>query len=220
MTKRFKMAVSPAGKADVVGGESPRSGASQNNYEPAQPALDPFDPAALRLDQSFGTSSVKKLLMTVHVRKPSPQVFVRVHPDAEYRGDFALIQFKEERQFYLLTPTIARGLPGEFRFCTVFTAITRQENVFLWPVKLPGPDGRSNEWHITEAEAALLAQTKWVRIKADMDLGANVISVAEGELGEPVWPDHSFRDLLRIAFKDRLVDSFDHLVIKKLRGLV
>ena len=42
--------------------------------------LDPFDPANLRLSQSFTeTVGVKKLLTTVPVRKPSPQDFVRVH---------------------------------------------------------------------------------------------------------------------------------------------
>ena len=47
---------------------------------------DPFDPANLRLSQSFTeTVGVKKLLTTVPVRKPSPQEFVRVHPDPEYR---------------------------------------------------------------------------------------------------------------------------------------
>jgi hypothetical protein len=42
----------------------------------------PFDPANLRLSQSFvETAGVKKLLTTVPVRKPSAQDFVRVHPD-------------------------------------------------------------------------------------------------------------------------------------------
>jgi hypothetical protein len=44
--------------------------------------LDPFDPASLRLDQTFtdGTA-VKKLITTIPVRKPSRQDFVRVHSD-------------------------------------------------------------------------------------------------------------------------------------------
>ena len=48
--------------------------------------LNPFDPASLRLDQTFtdGTA-VKKLLTTIPVRKPKRQDFVRVHPDADYR---------------------------------------------------------------------------------------------------------------------------------------
>ena len=48
--------------------------------------FDPYDPASLRLDQSFcdGTA-VKKLLTTVPVRKPNRQDFVRVHPQEAYR---------------------------------------------------------------------------------------------------------------------------------------
>ena len=46
-----------------------------NNKKP-----NPFDPAALRLDQSFAdTVGVKKHLVTVPVRKPNRQDFVRVH---------------------------------------------------------------------------------------------------------------------------------------------
>ena len=42
------------------------------------PAPNPFDPAALRLDQSYAdTVGVKKLLTTVPVRKPNRQDFVR-----------------------------------------------------------------------------------------------------------------------------------------------
>ena len=51
---------------------------------PLETTPDPFNPAALRLDQSYAdTVGVKKLLTTVAVRKPTRQEFVRVHPDAE-----------------------------------------------------------------------------------------------------------------------------------------
>jgi predicted DNA-binding transcriptional regulator AlpA len=43
-----------------------------------QTGSNPFDPAALRLDQSYAdTVAVKKLLTTVPVRKPNRQDFVR-----------------------------------------------------------------------------------------------------------------------------------------------
>ena len=74
----------------------------------------PFDPAALRLDQSFAdTVGVKKHLMTVPVRKPNRQDFVRVHPDPEYRlTPAAIIEVKEDREVYLVTPNMAQDLPG------------------------------------------------------------------------------------------------------------
>ncbi len=43
-----------------------------------------FDPASLRLSQNFHESlGVKKALITVPVRKPGKQDFIRVHPDWE-----------------------------------------------------------------------------------------------------------------------------------------
>jgi hypothetical protein len=85
----------------------------------SQPPLDPFDVNALRLDQSFvETAGVKKLLTTVPVRKPHKQDFVRVHPDPDYRAQFALIEVRDDREVYLLTPDIARQLPGEYAMAT------------------------------------------------------------------------------------------------------
>ena len=96
------------------------------------PPSDPFDLANLRLDQSFiETAGVKKLLRTVPTRKPSPQDFVRVHPGSDYRENLALIELKEDREVYLVTPAIASELPGEFQMYTIFTAINRQGVVFL-----------------------------------------------------------------------------------------
>src|SRR6516225_3702052 len=88
----------------------------------------PFDPAALRLDQSFAdTVGVTKLLTTVPVRKPNRQEFVRVHPDPAYRlTPAAIIEVKEDREVYLVTPNMARDLPGEFAVATLFISINRQ----------------------------------------------------------------------------------------------
>src|SRR5215472_9678444 len=107
------------------------------------PVPDPFDPAVLRLDQSYAdTVGVKKLLTTVPVRKPNRQDFVRVHPDPEYRlTPAAIIEVKEDREVYLVTPNMAQGLPGEFSTVTLFTTINRQGTLHLWPVKLPAADG-------------------------------------------------------------------------------
>lgn len=179
---------------------------------------DPFDLTKLRLDQSFVESAgVKKLLTTVPVRKPNPQDFVRVHPSPEYRAALAVIELKEDREIYLLTPSIARELPGEFSMVMLFTAINRQGVIHLWPVRLPAPDGRTMEWHRSATDAADMAMRRWIRIKANMNLGAYEI-VEAATTAEPEWPAVSFQELLRIAFRDKLVDRLDHAVIKRLRG--
>ena len=77
--------------------------------------INPFDDlSSLRLDQSFAdTVGVKKLLTTVPVRKPNRQDFVRVHPDPTYRlTPAAIIEVKEDREVYLVTPEWRRNSPA------------------------------------------------------------------------------------------------------------
>jgi len=182
---------------------------------------DSFDPASLRLDQSFAdTVGVKKLLTTVPVRNPSRQEYVRTHSSQGYRLTAAIIEVKQDREVYLVTPQMALALPGEFRPVTLFTTISRQGTLFLWPVKLPNPDGRQNEWHRSAAEGAERAIKKWVRVTASMSLGAYEIFEASGDLPEPAWPDFSFQEILRTAFRERLVDRPDHPLVQRLQGIV
>ncbi len=47
---------------------------------------DPFDPAALRISQDFAASAgVEQVRVTVPVRRPGRQDFIRVHPSDEYQ---------------------------------------------------------------------------------------------------------------------------------------
>jgi hypothetical protein len=186
----------------------------------AATTTDPFDLANLRLTQDFVESAgVKKLLTTVPVGWPSPQDFIRVHPGTDYRMELAVIEFKDDRETFLLPLPIAKQLPGEFAMVSLFTAINRQGVTRLWPVRLPMSDGRINEWHRSAAEAAELAMRRWVRVKANMSLGAYEMFEAASTIPEPKWPELSFQELIRIGFRDRVVNSLDHPVIKRLRGL-
>lgn len=184
------------------------------------PPLSPFDPAALRLDQSYSSIGVKKLTTTVPVKKPGKQDFVRVNPDPAFRlSPAAIIELREERgEVYLVTPAMAVDLPGEYVPATLYTAINRQGVLQIWPVKLPGPDGKVLEWHRSAAEAAELAKKRWIRVTANMSLGAYEMFVAPEGLPDPVWPDLTFTEILKIAFRDRYVDSIDHPLVKRLRG--
>lgn len=183
-------------------------------------APDPFDLDNLRLSQSFTeTAGVRKLLKTVPVHKPNPQDFVRVHPSPEFRDNFPVIELKEEREEYVITVDLVSELVGEFVSKTLFTAINRQGVVFLWPVRLPDPEGKQMEWRRSMREAAELAMTQWLRTKANMSLGAYEMYVAESTMSEPVWPEATYQELIKLAFRDRLISSLDHPVIKRLRGL-
>jgi hypothetical protein len=192
---------------------------------PAPPASgpDPFDPESLRLSADFGAGiGVKKVLLAVPVRKPDKGWFVRVHPDPAYRLPTAVIELKEDRETYLVDRGLWPDLVTESTFSprALFTAVNRNGAVFVWPVRLPGPDGKVDEWSRTALDAAELAVKGWVRVAANMSLGAYDVFQATGQLPEPDWPDVPLAELLRVAFRDRHIRSLDHPVLRRLRGEV
>jgi hypothetical protein len=92
--------------------------------------------------------------------------------------------------------------------------------VFLWPVRVPASNSKVSAWHLSAATAAEEAMKAWVRVRANMTLGAYEIFLAENQsqIPDPEWPTETYQELVRIAFRDRLINRADHPVIKRLRG--
>ena len=197
----------------------------------------PFDIKRLRITpKSMVTASVRKLLTTVPVGKPSPQEFFRVHSDPAYRDTFATLEWKEDREFYIVAPDMVAELQGECVNVALYTSINRQGVIRLIPVKLPGLDGRVLEAHRSLQEAVERAMIRWIRSRWSKPLGAYEIFEASLSIPQPDWdealgqprispdepqlPNISFQDLLQIGFRDRLIETSDHPLIRKLRGLV
>jgi hypothetical protein len=176
---------------------------------------------SLRLSQDFESiAGLKKILATVPVRKPDRQSWIRVHPDPTMSLQTAILEFKEERSTYLVDRQLWGELPNELTPKIIFTAIDTLGLVFLWPIKMAGPDGRLDEWNQSAMKGALEAQKQWVRIAADQAKGAYDIYYGQIQRPEPHWPDKTFQELLQIAFKDRFIRSMDHPVILRLQGKI
>jgi hypothetical protein len=184
---------------------------------------DPFDIESLRLPQDFSALlGLQPVLTTVAVRRPSKEWWVRVHDNPVYHFPTALISLKEsgERgETYLVSPNLWRSLQEESTFAPyqLFMAITRQQEVFLWPIRLPGPDGKIDDWSKTAYQAAILAQSAWVRVQSRKQGGG--YSVTRSVYTDPPqWPEVTIEDLINIAFRDRLTTTWDHPILKQLRG--
>ena len=50
------------------------------------------------------------------------------------------------------------------------------------------------------------------------DGSERVLPEAAADLAAPEWPDLTFAEILRLAFKQRVIDSYDHPFLKQLRG--
>ena len=192
------------------------------NISQAEPVTsDLLDLSALQLPQNFEEAAgIKKILHTVPVRKPNRQEFIRVRPDEAFRLSTLLLEIKEDRECFLVDPSLQAELPGEMVPKILFTTINRQGVTFLWPIRLPGKDGRLDNWNRSAMEAAELAMENWVVVKANMALGAYEVFAATGEIPTPNWPEKSFQELVSIAFKDKFIRDPNHIILQRLRGQV
>jgi hypothetical protein len=219
---------SPNGEADFpFGANAPTEDGGQVTPTPSPDAEgpDPFDPAALRIGSDFNaTVGLKKAILAVPVRKPDKAWWVRAHPDPTYRLPTAVIELRGEHgggETYLVAPGLRANLAAEptFRPKLLATAVNTQGVLFLWEVNLPRSD-REDNWSKTSLAALDLATKGWVRVAANMSAGGYDCWQATGNLPEPTWPDLTFRQLLKLAFKDKNIDTIDHPVLRRLRGEV
>src|ERR1019366_7450121 len=69
------------------------------------------------------------------------------HPDpAAYHFVTMVLDIKAERETYLVEPDLREELGRELTPKVIVPCITRQSNVFMWPVSLPSSTGRTNTW--------------------------------------------------------------------------
>ena len=183
-------------------------------------APDPFDPESLRVQAGDGIE-LERMLTAVPVRKPKRNEYVRVHPDPAFCIDVRILERENgmERESYLVPPEMAHLVADETRVTRLFTAMTKRGLLFLWPVKLPveGNDSGRRVYE-TALQATEYAKKLWVRVAWNRELGGYELFRAKGDLGEPQWPEKSFRDLLAIAFVTNIIDRPDHPVIRELNG--
>jgi hypothetical protein len=87
----------------------------------------------------------------------------------------------------------------------------------LWPVPILGERPMALQ---KSARAAFeLGQTKWTQIvwnegRRDFD-----VETSENINNEPVWPNKSMSELLKLAFASNVIDNEDHPYVLQLRGV-
>ncbi len=196
---------------------------SNNTFTEAVPASANIfaDIDALRLSPEAATvAGTSEILSHIPIRKPNRQEFFRTHPEPEsmWLGTGVFVD-RLEKEVFFVTPQMRDALVGEIKPVLLITTITRQSVLLLWPLTLPADEIRRNTWFDSARDAAELAKTSWVRMPADMSLKAYRIYKAQGQLSEPVWPEKPLSEILQSAFRDRIVDSENHPVVRRVRGL-
>ena len=180
-----------------------------------------LDIASLRIPSNFGASlGVKKILNLVPVGKPINSQFFRTHPSVDMQFSAMILAPKGTQETYLVSQHVAEHLPELIKPVTIILIIDRQGNLRLVPVPYPGPDGQRNPWHQSLLEALTLAKTDWLRISANMQNGGYDVYQARATLPSPEWPEHAMDEIIKIAFRGRIINYLDHPVVQGLFGRV
>ena len=176
---------------------------------------------SLRLTQNFGeTLGVKKVLTTVPVGRPSKDRFFRTHESPSWVFPTWTLEIKATGETYLVSAEVASALVDQVSPVELHAAIDRQNNPFLIPIPLPGPNGVRNSWHESRAQAVERAKSVWLRISSNKDLAGYDIFEATAKLPDPVWPDTTMDELLAVAFKGRIITSLDHPIAQERLGRI
>ena len=182
--------------------------------------LPDFD--ALRLPPS-GQLITRRDCSTIPVRKPKKTEFFRVRPGDKWRIDLPLYEEEETSETYLVSQEYLGFLneQGLIKRAKIYTVLVYGSGVlFLSPIGLPDANGKINSYNRSRAEAYLKAETEWVRIISNQNLGGYDIRIPESKMPEPEWPapPNSLNEMLAIAFKGRYINTPDHPIINQLRG--
>ena len=180
-----------------------------------------FDINAYRITQNYGeTFGSKKIVNMIFVSKPPKGRFFRSSRDPGNTVDVYVFEDKVESSYHLVSPEVAAALGGLVRAITLHLAVDRANNPFLIPVPFPSENGTRNPWHQSLLNAIEAAKERWIRIEADKSAGIYQVHEALGELAEPVWPELSMDELVRIAFNGRVIDNLEHPKVQSALGRI
>ena len=169
---------------------------------------------------SLGSPVAHKVLLRVPVSKPSKQQYVRVCSDENYHFECAILKLEDDDRPYLISHNIASAVAQDIKQVILKLGIDRQGNIFLWPIPPTPEDASENTWNQSQRQVAEMAETSWIRLTSNRALGCYEPMVAQGEIPEPTWPDHTLEEILEIAFgSTHLIADREHPALLKLWGL-
>jgi hypothetical protein len=160
--------------------------------------------------------------VNVTVRRPPNNVYFRCHNDPDMMLDACvIIGDGGSDDFYFVTPRMLNHhtmLP-RLRRVTITTVCTWPGGaVSLWPV--PNPEEKKIACWKSARTASELAKKNWMQLCWNSETRDYDVIKAEGIDTEPTWPaDKTLRDLLKLGFADKIIDSDSHPYVMQLRGL-
>ena len=161
----------------------------------------------------------REILSVIAVRRPKNNEFIRVPLLPQYSLTTAIFEDKDENETYFIAPAI-RPLVISGAVTKMLTLTVNQlGHTFIWPVPCDEGQSRKSTWNESARAGYHRAKTIWVKLVSDRAAFMYRLYEAEGQLPEPRWPTTPFGQLLSLAFRNRIIDTEDHPILKAQRGL-
>jgi len=185
-------------------------------WAPAVPnPMEAFDFNTLRLPQDFDVHvGARQVLTTIDVRRPKGIEWVRTHPSPDFQRRLGLIEVPAG--LYVVHQDLAPVLGGVVKPRLLVATITNNGVPILWPLREPGPDGRTDRYMTSENSAAARARDNWIRIVSNQHDPAYDVFEATAKMPEPAWPELDFAAWLQLGFSGRVVVSPGHPLMRAL----
>jgi hypothetical protein len=175
---------------------------------------------ALPTNYAEALSGVKKKISIVSVGKPKRNSWWIANPEHMLVTGILYDETATGKDAYLVDPGLVMELGDDVVRTSLHGVITRQGVYMIVPVRMPGTDGRVDSWNESMREAVTASYGQPVRTASNRDAGHYELFTAPASFEMPPWPSESWQQLLVIAFRDRIIDTFEHPVLRRLRGEV
>jgi hypothetical protein len=167
-----------------------------------------------RVDQSFALDGAEVRQALIPVTKPHKDWFFRSHTTwlfPAYVLDF-------EQANYLVEPSLAIEVEGNAKLRILVPCITREGEVFIWPLGHIRATGQTDSWTLSANRVHQASRANWVRMCSHQPSGAYKLVVSKAGWSEPAWPETTLEQIVGEAFSDRVISDVNHPILQKLRG--
>jgi len=196
-----------------------------------------FDPNKHRKTAARLAELKTKIPQQWEIRKPKAGDFIQIYGDSIEELDVVtmfeqrngagkeqewLIQGKDEAEEDAIINYLNHKHIKSAIIAPVVIAANRLN--YIWLAKQGNPFGeRVHPVHLQIKDIIRTAQQEWTKAYYDMDTKQYVMEPPESsiELGNPVWPSkEEILDHLKKSFQERMIETVDHEIVKRTRGLI
>ena len=187
---------------------------------PKPAPIDPFDPMNLGISTDYAAAiNAKASTKPFELRAPNEQEFFRTSPQKNHHLVVGSIADKQDMgKVYIVSGVLLEEVKLKFPKVVravelVLTQILAGASL-VWPVPLA--EDRGGKWNSTQRAACEQGKTRWTN-KTSGRGEYEILTVNNPK--DVDWDSFPpFRDILRQAASERLIDSMEHALLKKLRG--